>query len=85
MTAKEMPGVESTGRDGNDGGRLSLSVSESTPPRPGRQVDSPTVAHWRHATELADAEGDYEGFCLARRALLLAQAANYVQRMEGER
>lgn len=85
MTAKQMPAVASSGQVVEGRRAADLHAFHPTPSRPGRQVDSPTVAHWRACVELCRSEGDSVGAQLARRQMLLAQAADYMQRMEGER
>jgi hypothetical protein len=37
------------------------------------------VVALRQAVEIAKREGDYDGFCLARKLLLLAQASEYME------
>ncbi len=85
MTANEMPAVASSGQVVEGRRAADLHAFHPTSSRPGRQVDSPTVAHWRACVSLCQSEGDELGAQLARRQMLLAQAAEYVNRFEGER
>ena len=61
-------------------GAAPFTGSQYTPIPAARQVtDSPHVVALRQAVEIAKREGDYDGFCLARKLLLLAQASEYME------
>jgi len=85
-TTTAKPTVTGGGLQTHDGSRRETAsvCPQHNAPRAPRQ-DSSRVAFWRRTANIAVADGDREGYWCARRLMLLAQAAEYMDRMAGER
>jgi len=83
-TTTAKPTVTGGGLQTRDSARReTASVCPQHTPPPARRQESPIVAFWRRIANVA--EDDREGRCCAWRLMLLAQAAEYTDRMAGER